>query len=59
MALAVNRAVAGDGLNENQPILFGIVQNHIRHFAVGIDIHAELGGVVATSNRKPPLRILA
>ncbi len=37
MSFPINGAMARYGLDEQQPIFFGIINYHIRHFAVGIN----------------------
>ena len=43
MAFAVHRTVTGYGFHQQEPVFFGIVEDHIRHLAVGIDHHAQAG----------------
>ena len=43
VSLSVNRAVAGDRFHKDQPVLFGVVQNHVWHFAVCVHVNAKFG----------------
>jgi hypothetical protein len=43
MAVAIDEAMTGNGLYEHQLIAFWVIQHHVRHLAVGIDIDAKLG----------------
>ena len=55
MALAVYWTVAGDCLNEKEPILFRVVQHDVWHFSVLVDDYPQLGeqGLVVAVDLQP------
>jgi hypothetical protein len=42
MAFSVHGAVTGDGFDQQQPVPFRVIQNNVRHLAMGIDTDAKL-----------------
>ena len=56
-ALRVDRPVAGDGLDQKQPLALPVVDDDIRHLAVFIDGDPELGRKIPVEKRPLGARV--